>query len=162
MACAEPLAALTTPQHLSIFATAVYPAQTPRPVRLYNGKGDFMADMLSSYVPIVIFIAICLIIGLALMVAPFALAFKAPDAEKLSAYECGFNAFDDARMKFDIRFYLVAILFIIFDLEVAFLFPWAASFGDVGWFGFWSMMVFLGVLTIGFIYEWKKGALEWE
>ena len=121
-----------------------------------------MAEVLSSYIPIVIFIAICLIIGLALMVAPFALAFKAPDAEKLSAYECGFNAFDDARMKFDIRFYLVAILFIIFDLEVAFLFPWAASFGDIGWVGFWSMMVFLAVLTIGFVYEWKKGALEWE
>ena len=87
---------------------------------------------------------------------------KRADPEKLSAYECGFNAFDDARMKFDVRYYLVAILFIIFDLEVAFLFPWAASFGDLGWFGFWSMMIFLGVLTIGFIYEWKKGALEWD
>ena len=85
-----------------------------------------------------------------------------PDAEKLSAYECGFDAFDDARNKFDVRFYLVAILFIIFDLEVAFLFPWAVSLGDIGLFGFWSMVVFLGILTIGFIYEWKKGALEWE
>ena len=85
-----------------------------------------------------------------------------PDPEKLSAYECGFNAFDDARMKFDVRFYLVAILFIIFDLEVAFLFPWAVAFGQLGAFGFWSMMVFLGVLTIGFAYEWKKGALEWD
>jgi NADH-quinone oxidoreductase subunit A len=121
-----------------------------------------MTALLSSYLPIVIFIGISLIIGIALLVAPFAIAYKAPDSEKLSAYECGFNAFDDARMKFDIRFYLVSILFIIFDLEVAFLFPWAVSFSAIGWFGFWSMMVFLGVLTIGFIYEWKKGALEWE
>lgn len=105
---------------------------------------------------------ICIVIGLSLVVAPFLLAYKAPDAEKLSAYECGFNAFDDSRMKFDVRFYLVAILFIIFDLEVAFLFPWAVSFGALGWFGFFSMMLFLGVLTIGFIYEWKKGALEWD
>jgi NADH-quinone oxidoreductase subunit A len=121
-----------------------------------------MTELLSSYVPIAIFIGISLVIGLALLIAPFAVAYKSPDPEKLSAYECGFNAFDDARMKFDIRFYLVSILFIIFDLEVAFLFPWAVSFGEIGWFGFWSMMVFLGVLTIGFIYEWKKGALEWE
>jgi len=89
-------------------------------------------------------------------------AFKSSDPEKLSAYECGFNAFDDARMTFDVRFYLVSILFIIFDLEVAFLFPWAITFKDVGLFGFWSMMVFLGVLTIGFVYEWMKGALEWD
>ncbi len=121
-----------------------------------------MEEMLLSYLPVIIFIAISLIIGLALLIAPFALAFKAPDAEKLSAYECGFNPFDDARMKFDVRFYLVAILFIIFDLEVAFLFPWAVSFGQLGWFGFISMSVFLGVLTIGFVYEWKKGALEWD
>lgn len=121
-----------------------------------------MTDLLSSYLPIAIFIGISLVIGLALLIAPFAVAFKAPDSEKLSAYECGFNAFDDARMKFDIRFYLVSILFIIFDLEVAFLFPWAVSFSSIGWLGFWSMMVFLGVLTVGFIYEWKKGALEWE
>ncbi len=92
----------------------------------------------------------------------FLVAYKQPDPEKLSAYECGFNAFDDARMKFDVRFYLVAILFIIFDLEVTFLFPWAAAFGELGVYGFWSMMVFLAVLTIGFIYEWKKGALEWD
>ena len=121
-----------------------------------------MSELLSSYLPIVVFIGICMVIGLALLIAPFVIAFKAPDDEKLSAYECGFDAFDDARMKFDIRFYLVAILFIIFDLEVAFLFPWAASFADIGWFGFWSMMVFLAILTVGFIYEWKKGALEWE
>ncbi|MCP4318824.1 MAG: NADH-quinone oxidoreductase subunit A [Hyphomicrobiales bacterium] len=121
-----------------------------------------MTELLSSYLPIVVFLGISLVIGLALLAAPFLIAYKAPDAEKLSAYECGFNAFDDARMKFDIRFYLVAILFIIFDLEVAFLFPWAVSFGDIGWFGFWSMMVFLAILTIGFAYEWKKGALEWQ
>ena len=121
-----------------------------------------MADFLSAYMPLVIFIGIAIAISLALMVAPFIIAYKNPDPEKLSAYECGFNAFDDARMKFDVRFYLVAILFIIFDLEVAFLFPWAVAFGELGWFGFWSMMLFLGVLTIGFIYEWKKGALEWD
>ena len=101
-------------------------------------------------------------IGLALLIAPFLVAFQQPDPEKLSAYECGFNAFDDARMKFDVRFYLVAILFIIFDLEVAFLFPWAVAFGKLGATGFWSMMVFLAVLTVGFAYEWKKGALEWD
>ena len=94
--------------------------------------------------------------------ASFLVASQKPDSEKVSAYECGFEPFDDARSKFDVRFYLVAILFIIFDLEVAFLFPWAISLGDIGMFGFWSMVVFLGVLTIGFIYEWKKGALEWE
>jgi NADH-quinone oxidoreductase subunit A len=121
-----------------------------------------MNEVLSSYLPIIIFIGVCLFIGVALMVAPFLVAYSAPDPEKLSAYECGFNAFDDARMKFDVRFYLVSILFIIFDLEVAFLFPWAVSFGQIGMFGFWSMMVFLAVLTIGFIYEWKKGALEWD
>jgi NADH-quinone oxidoreductase subunit A len=90
------------------------------------------------------------------------LAFKAPDPEKLSAYECGFNPFNDARMKFDVRFYLVSLLFIVFDLEVAFLFPWAVAFKEAGVFGFWAMMAFLGVLTIGFVYEWRKGALEWD
>ena len=125
-----------------------------------------MTDLLGSYLPIAIFIGIALVIGIALLVAPFAVAYKAPDSEKLSAYECGFNAFDDARMKFDIRFYLVSILFIIFDLEVAFLFPWAVSLtkmsAETQVFAFWSMMLFLGVLTVGFIYEWMKGALEWE
>lgn len=121
-----------------------------------------MNELLSSYLPIVIFLGVAIVIGAALLVAPFLVAYRQPDPEKLSAYECGFNAFDDARMNFDIRFYLVSILFIIFDLEVAFLFPWAVSFGQIGWFGFLSMMVFLGVLTIGFIYEWKKGALEWD
>jgi NADH-quinone oxidoreductase subunit A len=121
-----------------------------------------MQGLLSEYLPIVVFIALSAVIGLALLVAPFLLAYKKPDPEKLSAYECGFNAFDDARMKFDVRFYLVSILFIIFDLEVAFLFPWAVAFGKLGLFGFVSMMIFLGVLTIGFVYEWKKGALEWD
>jgi len=121
-----------------------------------------MEDLLKDYIPIVIFVGIALVIGLALLISPFVVAYKSPDSEKLSAYECGFEAFDDARMTFDVRFYLVAILFIIFDLEVAFLFPWAVAFKDLGWFGFWSMSVFLGVLTIGFIYEWKKGALEWD
>ena len=120
-----------------------------------------MSELLTSYVPIAIFMGISLVIGLALLIAPFAVAYKAPDSEKLSAYECGFNAFDDARMKFDIRFYLVSILFIIFDLEVAFLFPWAVGFQGLSDAAFWSMMVFLGVLTVGFAYEWKKGALEW-
>jgi NADH-quinone oxidoreductase subunit A len=121
-----------------------------------------MEELLKDYVPIVVFIGVAGFVGLALLVAPFLVAFKAPDTEKLSAYECGFNAFDDARMKFDVRFYLVSILFIIFDLEVAFLFPWAVAFGELGWFGFWSMMTFLAVLTVGFVYEWKKGALEWD
>ena len=121
-----------------------------------------MNALLLDYLPLVIFIAVALVIGLALLVAPFLVAYRQPDPEKVSAYECGFNAFDDARMKFDVRFYLVSILFIIFDLEVAFLFPWAVTLGKIGVFGFWSMMIFLGVLTVGFIYEWKKGALEWE
>src|SRR6188768_1329283 len=121
-----------------------------------------MSGILQHYLPLVVFIGVAGLIGLALLIAPFLLAFQQPDPEKLSAYECGFNAFDDARMKFDVRFYLVAILFIIFDLEVAFLFPWAVAFGKLGATGFWSMMVFLAVLTIGFAYEWKKGALEWD
>ena len=108
------------------------------------------------------FMGIAAVIGAALLVAPFIIAVKNPDPEKVSAFEAGFDAFDDARMKFDVRFYLVSILFIIFDLEVAWLFPWAVAFNDVGWFGFWSVMIFLGVLTIGFIYEWRKGALEWD
>ncbi|HEX6865616.1 MAG TPA: NADH-quinone oxidoreductase subunit A [Caulobacteraceae bacterium] len=116
--------------------------------------------------PIVVFLGIATALGLGFMLAAWVLAPRNPDSEKLSAYECGFNAFDDARMKFDVRFYLVSILFIIFDLEVAFLFPWAVALmklpAATGQFAFWSMMVFLGVLTVGFIYEWKKGALEWE
>ena len=121
-----------------------------------------MGQLATTYLPIIIFLAVALGIAGALMLAPFLVAVRNPDPEKVSAYECGFNAFDDARMKFDVRFYLVAILFIIFDLEIAFLFPWAVAFKDIGLAGFWSMMVFLGVLTIGFIYEWRKGALEWD
>ena len=121
-----------------------------------------MDDLLRDYLAIFVFFLLAIGLGLALMLAAVVLAVRRPDPEKDSAYECGFNAFDDARMKFDVRFYLVAILFIIFDLEVAFLFPWAVAFQDVGLFGFWSMMVFLAVLTIGFVYEWKKGALEWQ
>jgi NADH-quinone oxidoreductase subunit A len=121
-----------------------------------------MTALLAGYLPLVIFFGVSLVIGLVFLVMPFIVAPQDPDPEKLSAYECGFPAFDDARMRFDVRFYLVSILFIIFDLEVAFLFPWAAAFGEAGVIGFWAMMVFLGVLTIGFIYEWRKGALEWD
>ena len=121
-----------------------------------------MGVLAPQYLPVVIFLAVSLLIAGALLVLPFIVAMRNPDPEKVSAYECGFNAFDDARMKFDVRFYLVAILFIIFDLEIAFLFPWAVAFKEIGLFGFLSMMVFLGVLTIGFIYEWRKGALEWD
>jgi len=121
-----------------------------------------MDRLLLEYLPILIFIGIACGISVLLLAIPLLLAPSKPDPEKLSAYECGFNAFGDARMKFDVRFYLVSILFIIFDLEVAFLFPWAITLGKTGVFAFWSMVVFLAVLTVGFIYEWKKGALEWE
>ena len=117
---------------------------------------------LLEYLPILIFMAVATVLGAGFLIAAWVVAPKQPDKEKVSAYECGFNAFDDARMKFDVRFYLVSILFIIFDLEVAFLFPWALTLREIGPFGFISMMVFLVVLTIGFAYEWKKGALEWE
>ena len=119
-------------------------------------------SLLAEYFPILLFIGIAIVISVAMVSTSFVLAVQRPDPEKLSAYECGFEAYADARIRFDVRFYLVAILFIIFDLEVAFLFPWAVALGDIGAFGFWSMMVFLGILTVGFIYEWKKGALEWE
>ncbi|MEO8530273.1 MAG: NADH-quinone oxidoreductase subunit A [Deltaproteobacteria bacterium] len=121
-----------------------------------------MDSMLREYLPILIFLALAIALGIILVVAALVLAVRNPDPEKVSAYECGFNAFDDARMKFDVRFYLVSILFIIFDLEIAFLFPWAVAFKDLSMTGFWSMMVFLAVLTVGFAYEWKKGALEWQ
>jgi NADH-quinone oxidoreductase subunit A len=121
-----------------------------------------MDAMLANYLPILIFLGIAVAISGFVVVASVIVARQRPDVEKTSAYECGFEAFDDARHKFDVRFYLVAILFIIFDLEVAFLFPWAVTLGNIGVYGFWSMMVFLIVLTIGFVYEWKKGALEWE
>ena len=119
-------------------------------------------NFLSSYFSIILFLFIALVLSFGFILANFLAAPSNPDPEKLSAYECGFEAFDDSRMEFDVRFYLVAILFIIFDLEIAFLFPWAISLGNIGALGFWSMMIFLSVLTIGFIYEWKKGALEWQ
>jgi|TARA_B110000444_G_C18561454_1_gene465026 NADH-quinone oxidoreductase subunit A len=119
-------------------------------------------NFLSSYFSIILFLFIALALSIGFIFANFLAAPSNPDPEKLSAYECGFEAFDDSRMEFDVRFYLVAILFIIFDLEIAFLFPWAISLGNIGALGFWSMMIFLSILTIGFIYEWKKGALEWE
>ena len=121
-----------------------------------------MTDLLAEYLPILIFLVIAVGLSAVMVAASMIIVPQKPDSEKVSAYECGFEAFNDSRGQFDVRFYLVAILFIIFDLEVAFLFPWAVSLGNIGIFGFWSMMVFLGVLTIGFIYEWRKGALEWE
>ena len=121
-----------------------------------------MEQMLLEYLPILIFLAVAVGLGLVLILAAVVLAVRRPDPEKVSAYECGFNAFDDARMKFDVRFYLVSILFIIFDLEIAFLFPWAVAFKDISMVGFWSMMVFLGILALGFAYEWRKGAMEWQ
>jgi NADH-quinone oxidoreductase subunit A len=130
--------------------------------RQFRRVGIPMEKLLLEYLPILIFIAIALVILAGLVAVPYLIAPQKPDPEKLSAYECGSEAFGDARMKFDLRYYLVSLLFIIFDLEVAFLFPWAITLGDTGLFAFWSMMVFLAVLTIGFIYEWKKGALEWE
>ena len=119
-------------------------------------------NFLSDYLSIIIFLFIALILSIGFVVINFLSSPSNPDPEKLSAYECGFDAFDDSRMEFDVRFYLVAILFIIFDLEIAFLFPWAISLGNIGILGFTSMMIFLFILTIGFIYEWKKGALDWE
>ncbi len=119
-------------------------------------------NFLSDYFSIILFLFIAIGLSIGFIVINYLSSPNNPDPEKLSAYECGFEAFDDSRMKFDVRFYLVAILFIIFDLEIAFLFPWAISLGNIGAFGFWSMMVFIAILTVGFIYEWKKGALEWE
>ncbi len=121
-----------------------------------------METLLLEYLPILIFLAIAIGLAVVMVAASFLIVKQHPDPEKLAPYECGFDALGDARRQFDVRFYLVALLFIIFDLEVAFLFPWAISLGDIGVFGFWSMMIFLAILTIGFIYEWKKGALEWE
>jgi NADH-quinone oxidoreductase subunit A len=121
-----------------------------------------MEGLLREYLPILVFLGIAVGLSVVMVAASYLAARQKPDSEKLSPYECGFEPFDDARSKFDVRFYLVAILFIIFDLEVAFLFPWAVSLGSIGMFGFWSMVVFLAVLTVGFVYEWRKGALEWE
>jgi NADH-quinone oxidoreductase subunit A len=118
--------------------------------------------MLAEYFPVLLFVLVGLAVGVVPMLLGKALGPSRPDPEKLSPYECGFEAFEDARMKFDVRYYLVAILFILFDLEIAFLFPWAVTLNDIGPLGFWSMMVFLGILVVGFIYEWRKGALEWE
>ncbi len=119
-------------------------------------------SFLREYLPIIIFLGLAVALGIVLILAAVVLAVRNPDPQKVSAYECGFDPFDDARMKFDVRFYLVSILFIIFDLEVAFLFPWAVAFGELSMAAFWSMMIFLAVLTIGFAYEWKKGALDWQ
>jgi NADH-quinone oxidoreductase subunit A len=134
----------------------------PRPRARPKLRARPMPSLISDYLPLVVFMGLAAVIGGALLIAPFLVAYKAPDSEKLSPYECGFDPFDDARMRFDARFYLVSLLFIIFDLEVAFLFPWAIVFHDLGALGFWSMIFFLGVLTIGFVYEWSKGALEWD
>ena len=121
-----------------------------------------LTDFLKDYLSIIIFVFVALGLSIGFIILNFLFSPKNPDPEKLSAYECGFEAFGDSRMEFDVRFYLVAILFIIFDLEIAFLFPWAVSLGNIGSLGFWSMMIFLFVLTVGFIYEWKKGALDWD
>ncbi|MBA1337404.1 MAG: NADH-quinone oxidoreductase subunit A [Pelagibacterales bacterium] len=121
-----------------------------------------ITELLSHYLSIIIFLFIALVLSIGFIVLNFLFSPKNPDPEKLSAYECGFEPFDDSRMQFDVRFYLVAILFIIFDLEIAFLFPWAVTLGSIGSLGFWSMMIFLFVLTVGFVYEWKKGALDWD
>ncbi len=121
-----------------------------------------MDQLLAEYLPILIFIVLAIGISVIAVGMSYIVSPQKPDVAKDSAYECGFDPFEDSRGKFDVRFYLVAILFIIFDLEVAFLFPWAVSLGEIGVFGFWSMMIFLAVLTVGFIYEWRKGALEWE
>ena len=121
-----------------------------------------MQEFIVEYLPILVFLAIAVGMAAVIVAASYVAAHHYPDNEKLSSYECGFDAFSDARRQFDVRFYLVALLFIIFDLEVAFLFPWAVALGEIGVFGFWSMMIFLAILTVGFIYEWRKGALEWE
>jgi NADH-quinone oxidoreductase subunit A len=129
---------------------------------LFEGSFPAVESLLREYLPIFLFLGIAVGLAVVIVIASLVVARQAPDSEKLSPYECGFEPFEDARTKFDVRYYLVAILFIIFDLEVAFLFPWSVALGHLGLFGFWSMMVFLAVLTIGFVYEWKKGALEWE
>ena len=121
-----------------------------------------VAELLNEYFPIILFLIIALGLSFIFIMLNFLLSPKKPDPEKLSSYECGFEPFNDSRIEFDVRFYLVAILFIIFDLEIAFLFPWAISLGNIGFIGFSSMMIFLLILTVGFIYEWKKGALDWE
>ena len=130
--------------------------------KCYINTYKMLIDFLRDYLSIIIFLFVALTLSVGFVVLNFLFSPKNPDPEKLSAYECGFEAFGDSRMEFDVRFYLVAILFIIFDLEIAFLFPWAISLGNIGVLGFWSMMIFLFVLAIGFVYEWKKGALDWD
>jgi NADH-quinone oxidoreductase subunit A len=125
-------------------------------------RGRIESIMLEQYFPILLFIIVGVGMGMVLLTVGRFVAPNRPDPEKLSPYECGFEAFEDARMRFDVRYYLIAILFILFDLEIAFLFPWAVVLRDIGSFGFWSMMIFLAILIVGFVYEWKKGALEWE
>ncbi|NDE32684.1 MAG: NADH-quinone oxidoreductase subunit A [Betaproteobacteria bacterium] len=117
---------------------------------------------MSQYLPVILFILVGSLVGIGPIVLGKLLGPSRPNAEKLSPYECGFDAFEDARIKFDVRYYLVAILFILFDLEIAFLFPWAAAYQEIGLVGFWSVMIFLGILVVGFVYEWKKGALDWD
>jgi NADH-quinone oxidoreductase subunit A len=151
------LTAFPTKKGLGVERLPIVIVQAPR----VTGRA-MTTSLVSEYFPILVFLAIAIVIAGAAVGASLVVGKQNPDSEKLSAYECGFDAFADARSKFDVRFYLVSILFIIFDLEVAFLFPWAVSLGKIGMFGFWSMVVFLGVLTVGFVYEWKKGALEWE
>jgi NADH-quinone oxidoreductase subunit A len=143
-------------------ARAIRKGRAVRPVVQTQAKAGMMDAWLLEYLPILIFLGIAVVVGVFCVAASWLAARQKPDKEKDTAYECGFDAFGDARSKFDVRYYLVAILFIIFDLEVAFLFPWAVSLGRIGIAGFWSMLLFLGVLTVGFIYEWRKGALEWE
>jgi NADH-quinone oxidoreductase subunit A len=148
---------------LTLCAAADNPFQSGAGLRSAAPEAEgALEELLRDYLPILIFLGLAVGLGLVLLLAAAVVAVYNPDPEKVSVYECGFNAFDDARMKFDVRYYLVSILFIIFDLEVAFLFPWAVAFKELGPFGFWSMIVFLAVLTIGFIYEWRKGALEWD
>ena len=129
---------------------------------LYKYVYTMLAEFLKEYLSIIIFLFVALGLSIGFIILNFLFSPKNPDPEKLSAYECGFEAFGDSRMEFDVRFYIVAILFVIFDLEIAFLFPWAISLGNLGALGFWSMMIFLFILTIGFVYEWKKGALDWD
>lgn len=133
-----------------------------RPSAPFNKKEKVEEMILENYFPILVFLAVGIIIGVAPQLISFLLGPRRPNDAKLSPYECGFDAFQDARIPFDVRYYLVAILFIIFDLETAFLFPWAVALRKIGWTGFWAMIIFLGILTVGFIYEWKRGALEWE
>ncbi len=150
-----------TPRAVGFKPAAANPSRAASSLSATDKGISSVGNLLQEYLPILVFAAMSAGLALVLILAAVVVAVRNPDPEKVSAYECGFNAFDDARMKFDVRFYLVSILFIIFDLEVAFLFPWATSFATLSEVAFWSMMVFLGVLTVGFAYEWKKGALEW-